>query len=167
MGARDREGARLRTVIGRGRATFVTALREGDAVAACSRYTEDAWLLAPSSALLRGREDVEAFWRAGVGAGISELEFDVAELEHADPLAYEIGRYSLGVRLDDEGSLLERGKYLVVYRLDPDDEWRRAAEMFSPDEPPRKAVGATERRRSRARKAVVVEGEPAGPKEER
>jgi hypothetical protein len=29
--------------------------------------------------------------------------------------------------------VVDRGRYLVVYRVDPDGRWRRAAEMFSPD----------------------------------
>ncbi len=50
-------------------ARFALALERGDAAAAAPAYTDDAQLLAPNAAPIRGREQVEAFWKGGIQMG--------------------------------------------------------------------------------------------------
>ena len=69
-------GSRPSGAIGETRAAFVAALKDGDAKAASHVYADEARLLAPSAELIQGREAIEAFWRAGLEAGISEVSFD-------------------------------------------------------------------------------------------
>jgi uncharacterized protein (TIGR02246 family) len=125
----------LAKAIAETRAAFVQALKDGDARAVSGLYADDARMLAPSAELVDGREAIESFWRAGVQAGISDVELVPLQLEHADGLAYEIGRYALSVEAPD-GMVVDRGKYLLVHARQTDGSWRRAAEMFSPDGPP-------------------------------
>jgi uncharacterized protein (TIGR02246 family) len=129
----------LDEVIAETRAAFVAALTSGDANAASTVYADDAKMLAPSAELLRGREAIEAFWNAGVEAGLSAVELDLLELERDDGLAYEIGRYTLTVDAAGEG-VIDRGKYVLVHRRQADGTWLRAVEMFSPDTPPARSA---------------------------
>lgn len=117
-------------------AAFVVGLKSGDAQAAASVYAEDARLLAPSAELLHGRDAIEAFWRAGVDAGVVDVEQETLELELHDGFAYEIGRYAL--RLEPAGAaiVVDRGRYVLVHERQADGSWRRAVEMFNPDGPP-------------------------------
>ena len=119
--------------IGAARAAFAEALRGGDATAAAAVYSEDASLLPPSAEPLKGREAIAAFWRAGVEAGISDVELDALELERVEGLAYEIGRYALRLQPDDGAAVVDRGSYVLVHTRQTDGSWRRAVEMFSPD----------------------------------
>jgi len=118
------------------RAAFMSAVRRGDARAASSVYTDEARLVAPSAELIRGRRAIEAFWQAGVGAGLCGIELETIELAQVGRLAYEIGRYALRLRPADGGSVVDRGKYLLVHERQPDGSWLRAVEMFNPDAPP-------------------------------
>ena len=118
------------------RAAFVDALARGDAAAAAAVYTETARLLPPESEPMEGRPAIEAFWRAGIESGIAEVELEARELDQRDGLAYEIGRYALRLRAADGGTIVDRGKYVLVHRRQPDGTWRRAVEMFSPDGQP-------------------------------
>lgn len=117
------------------RAAFVAALRGGDAAAASAVYADDARLLAPSAEVMRGRAAIEAFWRAGVDAGVAEVELEVLELDRRDGVAYEIGRYAMQLRPSDGGTVIDRGNYVLVHERQPDGSWRRAVEMFTPDGP--------------------------------
>jgi ketosteroid isomerase-like protein len=117
------------------RAAFIAALRQGDAAAASAVYADDATLLPPSAELLRGRDAINAFWSAGIEAGISELELDALELECDGSLAYEIGLYALRLQPADGGTVVDRGKYVLVHTQQADGSWRRAVEMFNPDSP--------------------------------
>jgi len=117
------------------RDAFVAALEGGNAKAAADVYADDARLLAPSAELLQGREAIEAFWRAGLEAGISEVELESLELERRDGLAYEIGRYTLQLEPAEGGTVVDRGNYLLVHERQEDGSWRWAVEMFNPDSP--------------------------------
>jgi ketosteroid isomerase-like protein len=129
------------------RASFVDALRNGDAGAAAALYTEKAKLLAPSADLMLGRQAIEAFWRAGIDAGISEIEIEALEVAGDEQFRYEIGRYALRLHPAEGGTVVDRGKYVLVHALQPDGSWLRAVEMFNPDTPAMRAdegaAGAT------------------------
>jgi uncharacterized protein (TIGR02246 family) len=122
--------------IGRARLAFETALRSGDAAAAASIYADDATLLAPAADLLHGRTAIERFWRTGVEAGIEQVELVVLYLQQRGDIAFEVGEYALRVAPESGGTVVDRGRYLVVHRIEADGSWRRAAEMFSPDRLP-------------------------------
>lgn len=115
------------------RAAFIAALSDGDATAASAVYADDAILLPPAAEPLHGRKAIEAFWSAGVEAGISEVELVALELEREGGLAYEIGSYALRLQPVDSATVVDRGKYLLVHARQADGTWRRAAEMLSPD----------------------------------
>jgi uncharacterized protein (TIGR02246 family) len=115
---------------------FIAALDRGDADGVAALYTEDARLLPPSAELLRGRDSVRAFWQAGVEAGIERIELETLEVQPQAGLAYEIGRYALRLTPQGGKAIIDRGRYLLVHRLESDGTWRRAVEMFHPDEPP-------------------------------
>lgn len=119
------------------RAAFVAALAGRDAKAAAAVYAEDARLLPPSADLIEGRQAIAAFWRAGLEAGISDVELEPLQVQPYDGVAYEIGRYALWMEPDGEaGPVVDRGKYVLVHERQADGSWRRAVEMFNPDAPP-------------------------------
>ena len=122
--------------IGATRSHFTEALRRGNAKDACSVYSSDARLLPPSAELMQGRAAIEAFWQAGVDAGISDVVIEPLELERRDGLAYEIGRYELRLQPATGAAVVDRGKYVLVHERQRDGSWKRAVEMFNPDVPP-------------------------------
>ena len=113
------------------RAAFVNGVAQGDAAAACAVYTRDALLLAPSAELVRGREAIERFWKAGIESGLTAVDLDVLEVARDSSLAYEIGRYSL--RLDGGANAAEGGAYVLVHERQRGGKWRRAVEIFNPE----------------------------------
>ena len=116
------------------RGAFVAALSSGDAAAAAALYADDATLIAPAAEVLRGRAAIESFWRTGVETGIVEVRLDVHELSQRGEIAFEVGAYALRLAPESGASIVDRGRYFIVHRVDADGLWRRAAEMFSPDE---------------------------------
>jgi len=119
--------------IDRARSAFETALRAGDAEAAAAIYTDDATLVAPDAELMHGRSAIERFWRTGVETGIEHVEHAVLELRQRGDVAFEVGRYAFHLAPESGAPIVDRGRYLIVHRVEADGRWRRAAEMFSPD----------------------------------
>lgn len=116
-------------------ATLVTALERGDAAAACGIYADDARLLAPAGELIQGRAQIEGYWRAGIGLGLSAVTFDSQLLETVGGSAVELGRYGVSVDVECADPVVERGTYVVLHRRVADGSWRRALDAFAPDGP--------------------------------
>ncbi len=114
------------------RAAFRVAIEQGDAARLAALYTSDARLVAPAVQPMHGRSAVEAFWRAGIDAGICDFELEPIEQEHDDRIACEIGRYLLRVRPAEGPPVVERGHYVVILGREADGSWLRALEMFNP-----------------------------------
>lgn len=108
------------------------ALVAGDALAASTAYAEDAKLLAPAAGLVEGRGEIEAFWRAGIDAGLAELELEPKVVEQGDAIAYEIGDYSLRVG-NGEDRIVDRGTYALVHQRQQDGRWLRTLELLNPN----------------------------------
>jgi ketosteroid isomerase-like protein len=117
-----------------GTGRLADTLRRGDAPAAGELYSDTATLLASGAAPMRGRAEVEAYWRAGLELGLSGLEFERHELEHLADTVLELGRYAVALRGSTE-TRRERGSYLVLHTQTADGSWRRAVEVYSPGEP--------------------------------
>jgi uncharacterized protein (TIGR02246 family) len=113
---------------------LATAIRHGDLSAAGELYTDDATLLAPGTAPLRGRPEVEAYWRTGLDLGLNGLELERLRLEQVADAVLEVGRYAVAMR-GATATRREHGSYLVLHAQTADGSWRRAVEVYSPDVP--------------------------------
>jgi ketosteroid isomerase-like protein len=131
----ERRDGELLGAIADVRHAFAEALRAGDAETASRAYSEGATLLAPSAELIRGRTAIESFWKAGIEAGVCEVDLDVMQVERQNGLAYEVGSYALRLDPLDGGSVVDRGLYLLVHERQPEGCWRWAVEMFNPKAP--------------------------------
>jgi len=129
--------------IAAGKATFADALRHGDTKVAASVYAETGRLLAPSTEVIEGRAAIQAFWQAGVDAGVVEVELEALDIQRRGDIAYEIGGYHLRLQPAVGGTVVDRGRYVLILEQDADGSWRRAVEMFSPDAPMPSTVGAS------------------------
>jgi len=115
------------------RRAFAAALEQGDPGAAARAYAVDGRLLLPATTPLDGRDSIEAFWRAGIEAGMASLRQTPLTINEDRTFACELGTYTLESRPRDEPRVTERGRYLIVHRLEADGAWRRALELFAPE----------------------------------
>ena len=115
------------------RRAFSAAMRRGDARAVGAAYSIDATLIAPAAEVLHGRPAIEAFWRTGLEAGVNDVELEAIDVRHQGDVAVEVGRYALHVVQERGAAIIDRGRYLLVHRVESDGRWLRTAEMFSPD----------------------------------
>ena len=133
MGRSERYDGAARREVAATTAYFLAAVRAGDAAAAATTYAEDAQLLAPYTEPLTGRTEIEAFWRAGIDSGVTDVTLQVCSSVGGRDLSYEIGRYELRLRAEDGEVVHEIGHYLLVHARQPDGSWRRKVEMLGPD----------------------------------
>ncbi len=109
---------------------WTAAFNNGDAAAVAALYTEDAYVLPPGSAMVKGRAAIEAFWRqAAQQMGDAKLTtIDVLPLGRS--AAREIGTVALQTKSQPPQQIV--GKYVVVWRKVGRD-WKLATDIWNTD----------------------------------
>jgi ketosteroid isomerase-like protein len=106
-------------------AAFSRALEGGDATAMTGQYVDDATLIPPSGRLVIGRDAILAFW--------TPRNPDFRTLEHSlttdrlvvtEDVAMEVGTWRQRGQLREETPTESAGRYLVVWRRQPDGSWK-------------------------------------------
>jgi uncharacterized protein (TIGR02246 family) len=111
------------------KAELVHAFEQGDAALAASLYEPGARLLPPGAAVITGEDAVREFFEKRFAAGSDGGVLETVRMDDYGDVAVEEGRY--GRRAGEE--LLDSGKYLAVFRRQPDGTWRWATDMWNSD----------------------------------
>lgn len=96
-------------------AKFCADLAKGDAAAIAGRFMEKGKLMPPNMEAIDGRDKIQAFWQAAMDAGLKSAKIEMTDLEVSGNLACETGTYQA---FGPGEQLLERGKYVVVWKKD-------------------------------------------------
>ncbi len=116
------------------RPTFEKAIEESDLDLLTSLFMDDAWMLPPSSPILKGREAIMTYYKGMLSVGEYEMRFQNEELNDYGDIAVEIGSWSMNVKTADTSDHQAQGKSMVVWRK-TDAGWRIARDMFSSNNP--------------------------------
>jgi uncharacterized protein (TIGR02246 family) len=109
---------------------FEDAFSRGDAETISQIYTDDAEWLVPGAPPIIGRAAIEATWKTLVGEGGNFLKITTLQLQQAGTWAWELGTF---VATDPGGSVLNAGKYLVIWQRQPDGRWLTHRDIFNWD----------------------------------
>lgn len=129
--ARDASDVAAAAEITIARSAFSEAHARSDAQALADLFTEDARLLPPGGDEVRGRAAIRAAAQSMFSAlTVSDFKIEAQELQIYDSVAYELATYTetLTPRVGPASPV--RGRYLIVWRRDPDRQWRVDRNMF-------------------------------------
>jgi uncharacterized protein (TIGR02246 family) len=109
---------------------WTAAFNKGDAAAVAALYTEDAYVLPPGSAMVKGRAAIEGFWRQAAQqmTDAKLTTVDVLPLDRS--AAREIGTVTLKTKAQPPQEVV--GKYVVVWRKIGRD-WKLATDIWNTD----------------------------------
>jgi len=93
---------------------WTAAFNKGDAAAVAALYTEDAYVLPPGSAMVKGRAAIEAFWRQAAQQMSDAKLTTIDVLPLGRSAAREIGTVTLKTKSQPPQEVV--GKYVVVWR---------------------------------------------------
>jgi len=104
-----------------------------------SYYADDAMVMPSNSPALTGKDAIRAMWQGMLGApnfsgGWTATKVDVAQ---SGDLAYVTGTYELSETGADGKPMTDKGKYLEVWKKQPDGNWKCVADMFNTNLPAR------------------------------
>ena len=107
---------------------WTAAFNKGDAAAVAALYTEDAYVLPPGSAMVKGRAAIEAFWRQAAQQMTDAKLTTVDVLPLGRSAAREIGTLTLKTKAQPPQEIV--GKYVVVWRKIGRD-WKLATDIWN------------------------------------
>ena len=125
-----------------------TALLEADAAwskAAAAKdmegylsfLTDDAAVLPPNASILTGKDAIgkwESELFAAPGLAVS-WQATQAEVSQAGDLGYTLGTYELTMSGPEGKPVTDRGKYVTVWKKQPDGTWKIVADIWNSDQP--------------------------------
>lgn len=117
----------VRAIINEKNKSLERLYAEGQVETAAKFFAEDVWQMPPNLPPLVGRESYIEFWSQAVRWGVWQFTLDVQDVVVGGSFATERGKYTL--KFDaGSGSPIpsseDRGNYVVLWRLEPDGEWR-------------------------------------------
>jgi uncharacterized protein (TIGR02246 family) len=110
-----------------GNQAFAAAIIAGDAGSAAAGYTDDAYVLAPGAATVRGREEIRAFWQGMIESGVKNVQIGTAEVASSGDIAYAVGTLAVTGADDTTG----HARYVLVFKR-VSGEWRLHLDIWTP-----------------------------------
>ena len=110
---------------------FMAVVKRGDAAGLAALYTESGQVLPPNGDFVTGRQGVQAFWQSVMDLGIKEAKLEIVEVEAHGNTAIEVSTFTL---LGEGGLVLDRGKYMIVWKLE-EGQWKMHRDIFNSSMP--------------------------------
>ncbi len=102
---------------------FSALVMEGDFDGVGEMYSSEASIFPTNSDIIKGREEITAYWNAPGGGDISYHKVTPIEIKVWEDEAYDYGYYE-GKSLDSLGTEIPwKGKYVIVWKKE-NDEWK-------------------------------------------
>ena len=98
-----------------------------------SYYTDDALILPPNIPTIQGKQGARTMWQGmfsvpGFGGG-----WKATKVEVSGDLGWVTGTYELSETDASGRPIVDKGKYLEVWRKQSDGSWKCVADMFNTD----------------------------------
>jgi ketosteroid isomerase-like protein len=114
--------------------SFAQAIRASDWAALTALYTEDAVFMAPNQPALEGRAAMRAWLE--LFPPIAQYEATSVEIDGRGDLAHVRGNYSETYTVEGAPEPIhDTGKYVEIWRKQPDGSWLIAVEIWNSDLP--------------------------------
>jgi uncharacterized protein (TIGR02246 family) len=117
----------VRTGIDAANQSFGAAFAGGDAARIASLYTPQATILPPGAPMMKGRKNIEAFWKQAM-TSLKNLKLETVDVtSFGTTAAREIGTFTA-----DAGQQQLVGKYVVIWRKSG-KSWRLDSDIWNTD----------------------------------
>jgi len=100
-------------------------------------YSDDALVLNPNQPIITGKEALGVYATKILATPGLSLTMQTVRVEVArsGDLAYSHGTYATSMDSAKGKPVTDKGKYVVVYRKEPDGKWKAVADIYNSDLP--------------------------------
>jgi len=115
---------------------YMAAFNAKDAAKLAAMYADDAVLMPPNHALVKGRASIEAYFTQDFRQGAMTLQLRPTESAIAGSQAFEAGTSTVTIKPTGSGTpITDNGKYLTVFKKVGSD-WKIVYDIFNSDQAP-------------------------------
>jgi ketosteroid isomerase-like protein len=100
-----------------------------------AHFLDDANVLAPDAPLARGKEESRAVFAALYAMPGFSLAWSPSRGDASGDLGYTIGTYRIEIQDPEGNPLAIDGKYMTVWKKQPDGTWKVGVDMFNANGP--------------------------------
>ena len=111
------------------------AAKAKDVERVLSFYADDALGFPPNAALISGKEEMGAFWSELVEDPGLNWQTTKVEVSRSSDLAYSFGTFEATISGPEGEPLDDHGKWVVVWKKQPDGTWAHIIDIFNSDVP--------------------------------
>jgi len=115
---------------------FSAAYMRGDVEAITALYTRDAVIFPERSDAISGHDALKGYWKHEPGQKVTRHRLIPTQVTVDGKHAYDHGIYEIAGERNGEAWGPVRGKYLVVWRREPDG-WKMQLDMWNSDPQPK------------------------------
>ena len=135
MGAAN-DPAMVRSAIDSANARFAAAMTKGDAATMSLNYADDASVFLPNTKAAHGRAEIEKLM-AGMFSttSIPAAKFTTADMIVSGDYAIETGAYEMTMKPKTGKAINDVGKYITVWKKQPDGSWKILRDISNSDLP--------------------------------
>jgi uncharacterized protein (TIGR02246 family) len=132
LGCKQQGASASEVELGQMNRDFAAALNAKDAKLAASLYTEDAVLIPPGEDMVRGRENIEAYWKAAIeDGGVRDVSVETIDAQSSGALGYEIGTFELTSNGPNGDAVKDTGRYIELLSRGSDGKWYSTAGIWN------------------------------------
>lgn len=117
-------------------AKFTADMTKGDVAGMSSVYADDATVFAPNTKAAHGRAEID---KANTGMlsqiSVSGFKLAVTDLIISGDYAIESGTYEMTVKPKTGKEMRDVGKFVAVWKKQPDGSWKIIKDIFNTDQP--------------------------------
>jgi uncharacterized protein (TIGR02246 family) len=116
-------------------AQWSRAAAANDLEATVSYYADDASVLPPNAPTVAGKPAIRTLWSSMLDPKVSvSWQAVKVEVARSGDLAYLLGAYRVDSK-ETQGKTLDQGKFVEVWKKQPDGKWKVVADIFNSDLP--------------------------------
>jgi ketosteroid isomerase-like protein len=116
------------------------AIKARDIAGTLSVFTADVSLLPPNHLMLKGKEAVRAYYKRAFADKAFAFARQPTSVELSRDLAYTLGTYESRKTGAHGQVITERGKYVLIWKKQPDKTWKVAVDIWNSNPKETKAV---------------------------
>ena len=117
-------------------ADWSKAAQAKDLDKATSYYADEAVFFVENGAMVKGKDAIKMAWKPELATPGPGMTFDTTyvEVARSGDLAYEYGTYDEKTDVKKGKVKDEKGKYVVVWKKQPDGSWKAVADIYNSGE---------------------------------
>jgi ketosteroid isomerase-like protein len=115
---------------------FARATAEKGVEGFASFLAKDVWFLSDGSPFTKGKQAAVMSWAPLLNNPESSITWEPVKADASGELGYTVGQYEIRGKTSEGKAFVERGKYITIWKKQPNGEWKVVIDGGNTDGPP-------------------------------